>query len=112
MNLNLGEVTNDPNLKISVATAENSLERESRLRIEEANAAHQLRLEEANAAHQRRKEILLHSVTVGVISLVVLLCAWTILRKGFATEDGKLALALLTSIVTGLVGYATGRASK
>ncbi|MGH9802650.1 MAG: hypothetical protein ACRD82_19970 [Blastocatellia bacterium] len=88
-------------IKVSISTVENADERISRLRIEEANAA-----------HQRRKEMLLHSLTASVIAVVVLLCAWTILRKGFAAEDGKLALALLTSIVTGLVGYAIGRASK
>lgn len=99
--LGLRELVNTQSVKFSVATSENSEERESRLRIEEANAT-----------HQRRKEMLLYSVTIGVISVVVILCAWVILRKGLATEDGKLALALLTSIVTGLVGYATGRASK
>ncbi|MBL8189187.1 MAG: hypothetical protein JNK38_14360 [Acidobacteria bacterium] len=100
-NLDLNELASSQAVKISIATVENTAERESRLRVEEANAA-----------HQRRKEMLLYSVTIGVVSIVVVLCAWVILRKGLATEDGKLALALLTSIVTGLVGYATGRASK
>jgi hypothetical protein len=100
-NLDLNEFVRHQTFKMSLATVEDSAERESRLRVEEANAA-----------HQRRKEMLLYSVTIGVVSIVVLLCTWVILRKGLATEDGKLALALLTSIVTGLVGYATGRASK
>lgn len=100
-NLDLNEFVRTQTFKMSLATVEDSAERESRLRVEEANAA-----------HQRRKEMLLYSVTIGVVSIVVILCAWVILQKGLATEDGKLALALLTSIVTGLVGYATGRASK
>jgi hypothetical protein len=97
----LNELAKRPSVKFTITTVEDSAERESRLRIEEANAA-----------HQRRKELILYSVTAGVVALVVLLCARIILRKGLATEDGKLALALLTSIVTGLVGYVTGRASK
>ena len=101
MKPDLFELAIQEGLKVSMATSEDPAERESRLRIEEANAV-----------NQRRKEMLLYSVTIGVISIVVLLCAWVILRKGLATEDGKLALALLTSIVTGLVGYATGRTSK
>lgn len=100
-NLDLSELAVNQAVKISIASVEGIPERESRLRIEEANAA-----------HQRKKEMLLYGVTIGVISIVVLLCAWVIMRKGLATEDGKLSLALLTSIVTGLVGYATGRASK
>ena len=49
------KMPNDPSLKVSISTVENADERASRLRIEEANAA-----------HQRRKEMLLYSVTIGV----------------------------------------------
>lgn len=100
-NLDLNEVVRNQTFKFSLATTEDSIEKESRIRIEEANAA-----------HQRQKELLLYRLTGCVILLSVALCCWTVLRKGLAAEEGKLALALLTSIVTGLVGYATGRASK
>lgn len=100
-NLDLNELAVNQAVKISIATVEGAAERDSRLRIEEANAA-----------HQRKKELLLYGATIGVVLIVVFLCTWVILRKSLATEDGKLALALLTSIVTGLVGYVTGRASK
>lgn len=100
-NFNLNELASRQNIKLSLSTAEDLLEKETRLRIEEATAA-----------HQRQKELLLYRLTSGVILLVVALCAWVVLRKGLANEEGKLALALLTSIVTGLVGYVTGRSSK
>lgn len=100
-NFNLNELASRQNIKIALSTSEDVLEREARLRIEEANAA-----------HQRHKELLLYRLTSGVILLAAALCCWIVLRKGLATEEGKLALALLTSIVTGLIGYVTGRASK
>ena len=100
-NFNLNEIANSQNIKISVSTAEDTLEKETRLRIEEANAI-----------HLRQKEWLVYRLTAFVILLVVGVCIWIILRKGLSTDEGKLALGLLTSIVTGLVGYVTGKASN
>jgi hypothetical protein len=91
--VDLTEIAKSQSLKISLTTSEDASERESRLRIAEADAI-----------HQRHKEMLLYWLTAGVITVVVLICAWIVLRKGLSTEEGKLALALLTSIVTGLVG--------
>lgn len=99
--VDLTEIISNPSFKFSVMTNEDASERETRLRIAEADAA-----------HQRQKELLLYRLTAGVIAVVVLICAWIVLRRGLSTEEGKLALALLTSIVTGLVGYVTGQASK
>lgn len=99
--LNLNELANSPDIQLSITPREDPEVRASRLKIEEANAA-----------HQRQKELILYYVTSAVIALVVGICSWTILKKGLTAEEGKLALALLTSIVTGLVGYVTGRAAK
>jgi multidrug resistance efflux pump len=99
--LDLTEVVNNPSFKFSVMTNEDASERETRLRIAEADAV-----------HQRQKELLLYRLTFAVIVTVVILCSWIVLRKGLSTDDGKLALALLTSIVTGLVGYVTGKSAK
>jgi hypothetical protein len=99
--LNLNELASSPDIQLSIIPREDPEVRASRLKIEEANAA-----------HQRQKELILYYVTTVVIALVVIICSWTILKRGLNTEEGKLALALLTSIVTGLLGYVTGRASK
>lgn len=99
--LDLTEIVNNPSFKFSVMTNEDVSERETRLRISEADAM-----------HQRQKERLLYRLTFAVIVTVVILCSWVVLRKGLSTDDGKLALALLTSIVTGLVGYVTGKSAK
>ncbi len=100
-NFNLNELAIKQNVKLSLATAEDELEKTSRLRIEEANAL-----------HTRQKEWLVYRLTTLILLIVVGLCAWIILRKGLANDEGKLALGLLTSVVTGLVGYVTGKASS
>jgi hypothetical protein len=99
--IDLNELAYRPEHNLSITPREDPEVRDSRLRVEEANAA-----------HQRRKEVILYYNTSVVLALVVIVCSWTILKRGLTTEEGKLALALLTSIVTGLLGYVTGRASK
>jgi hypothetical protein len=66
----------------------------------------------AEAAHKRRIDLLLHVAALAVIGVAVVLCVWMIAGAGAGAEDRKWATALLTSVVTGLVGYVTGRASK
>jgi pheromone shutdown protein TraB len=89
------------NLKFSLTSVEDTAERESRLRIAEADAL-----------HLRSKELLIYRLTASILIGVVVLCFWIILNKGLSNDEGKLALALLTSIVTGLVGYVTGKSAK
>ena len=88
-------------LKFTLTTVEDTTERESRLRIAEADSL-----------HLRSKELLIYRLTAAILIGVVVLCFWVILNKGLSNDEGKLALALLTSIVTGLVGYVTGKSSK
>jgi len=72
--------------------------------------ASRLRIEEANAAHERRKDWLRSISVLVVIGVTLCLCVWAIVRKGSATADKE--WAFLTAIVTGLIGYAFGRATK
>ncbi|HEX8162174.1 MAG TPA: hypothetical protein VF538_09895 [Pyrinomonadaceae bacterium] len=75
-------------------------------------AAARREIEIADSAHRRRISLLLHVTALSVIGIVVVLCVWMITHAGADGEDRKLAITLLTSIVTGFVGYVTGRASK
>ncbi len=54
----------------------------------------------------------LHITTLAIIAATFGVCAYIILARTFSSDMDKLAAALLTAIVTGLVGYVTGRASK
>lgn len=97
----LNEIANQPDWQLTITPREDPTERDSRLKIEEANAQ-----------HLRIKELVLHGVTALVVLVVVGVCAWIVIKKGLVTDEGKLALGLLTNIVTALVAYVTGRSSK
>lgn len=69
-------------------------------------------IEKADAAHRRQISLLLHIAALAVIVVAVSLCVWMVINAGNGSEDRRWAITLLTSIVTGLIGYVTGRASK
>lgn len=71
-----------------------------------------LRLEEVRVEHRRRKDLLLTSSALVATCITLCLCVWAIVREGSAASDREWAVPLLTAIVTGLVGYVTGRATK
>ncbi|HEX8129393.1 MAG TPA: hypothetical protein VF527_09850 [Pyrinomonadaceae bacterium] len=87
--------------QLSIVPREEPDQRDSRIRIEEADAA-----------HRRRKDLLLSSSALVVIGVALCLCVWAIVREGSAASDREWAVPLLTAIVTGLIGYVTGRATK
>jgi hypothetical protein len=71
-----------------------------------------IRIEEADAAHRRRKDLLLSSSALVVIGVALCLCVWAVVRQDSSASDREWAVPLLTAIVTGLIGYVTGRATK
>lgn len=87
--------------QLSIVPREEPVQRESRIRIEEADAA-----------HRRRKDLLLSGSALVVIGVALCLCVWAVVREGSTASDREWAVPLLTAIVTGLVGYVTGRATK
>jgi len=71
-----------------------------------------LRREEADAQPQQHKEILLLRailITVGVVSVI---CLCIVLIPGYPPENVKWATTRLTMIVSGGLGYTTGKNSK
>ena len=67
---------------------------------------------EAEAKHLRIKEYILHGLTSIIVLVVVSLCVWIVIAKSLASDEGKLALGLLTTIVSALLGYITGKSAK
>jgi VIT1/CCC1 family predicted Fe2+/Mn2+ transporter len=92
----LSDIASIQNLNLTITPPEDPAARESRLRIAEASAA-----------HERRKELLLYIVTALIIAAAFAVCAYVVLSKNFSGE-----MATLLSIVTGLLGYVAGKASK
>lgn len=81
-------------------------------REDPAERAVRLRIEAAEAAHRRRTEFVL-PVTALVVSVAAVgFNAWVIPQNSTAGDKWWAAVALLTAIVTGLVGYMAGRAAK
>jgi len=71
-----------------------------------------LRREEANAQHQRRQEVLLLRATLITVGVVSVICLWIVLIPGYPPENVEWATTLLTMIVSGGLGYTTGKNSK
>ncbi len=99
--IDLNDLANRPEYKLTIASREEPIERDVRLNIERAEAEHRL-----------WKDRTLHVAAQAGIGLAFALCIWIILKEGSASEGSKWAVPLLTAIVTGLVGYVTGKAAK
>jgi hypothetical protein len=99
--LDLNELVQSQTLSLSLTPTEDPAVRDARLR-----------LEDARAAHERHKEMVLYITTAVVLVAAFGISAYVVLSKNFSGELDKWATAMLTSIVTGLVGYVTGKASK
>ena len=101
-NFDLNELVKQPAQQVSISVnTDDPLKRES-----------EIRLKEAEARHLRAKELILYGLTSTILLTAVLLCVCIIASKGLANDEGKLALGLFTSIVSALLGYITGKASK
>jgi hypothetical protein len=70
------------------------------------------RLREVEAAYRRRKDLLLTSSALVATGIALCLCAWVIVSEGSTGTSKELAWPFLTAIVTGFIGYVTGRATK
>ena len=99
--IDLNDLANKPDHQLSIVPREEPAERDARLEIEKANAA-----------HKRRIEFTLHFAAFVVVGVALSLCVWAIVRESSTAEDKKWASTLLTAIVTGFVGYVTGRSAK
>jgi heme A synthase len=87
--------------QLSIVPREGPAERDARLEIEKAEAA-----------HRRRIDFALHIAAFVVVSVALCLCVWAIVRANSTAEDKRWATTLLTAIVTGFVGYVTGKSTK
>jgi multidrug resistance efflux pump len=99
--IDLNELANRPDHQLSIVPREEPTEREARIAIEKADAA-----------HKRRIDFALHIAAFAVAGVALILCIWAIVRESSSAEDKRWATTLLTAIVTGFVGYVTGRSTN
>ena len=81
--------------------------RESRLEI-----VSRLQVEKAKSDHDLRKDFALFLVVLGIVVAATLACLFIVLSNRYPLTIQNAAMALLAAIVSGGVGYATGKASK
>lgn len=99
--IDLNDLANKSDHQLSIVPREEPAERNARLEIERADAA-----------HKRRIDFALHIAAFVVVGVALCLCVWAIVRADSSVDDKKWATTLLTAIVTGFVGYVTGRSTK
>jgi hypothetical protein len=100
-NLNINDIIGQPNVKVTVATREEPAELEARLRREELDSI-----------HQRRKDWLVHVSTLVALSATFGSCRYILLSGKYGGDVEKFAIAVIGSIITGLVAYVTWRPAK
>jgi cytochrome c biogenesis protein CcdA len=96
---------------INLVPVENSQERASRIRQAEADAKTRRGLEEADARFRRWGKAALFLAGLLMVLAVFVLCV-LIVTHSTSPDDRKWATGILATIVSGLVGFLTGRATK
>jgi hypothetical protein len=99
--IDLNDFANQPNHQLTLVPREDPDERASRLEIAQADAA-----------HRRRLEYMLYVAALVLVCAAFGLCLWIVIKKDSTAEDRNRSMTLLAAIVTGFVGYVTGRATK
>lgn len=97
---NLGNIEHDL-FKVALESREHPDDRGARLRREQDDAE-----------HQRRKEMAILGAVLASVGVVSVVCLWITLRTGQAAENARWATTLLTTVVSGGLGYMTGKNSK
>jgi len=89
---------------------EDPLDKKHRLEQEAAEARHKRDQELAETRHKRWRSTTLFAVTLVGLGFIFWLCVRTLSNPQASQDDKKWATALITSIVSGSVGYITGKA--
>lgn len=67
---------------------------------------------EAAVKKRHTKELIKYCLVSGLVLAAALSCVWTVISKGLASSDGKLAFSLLAIILSALLGYIAGKSAK
>jgi len=94
---------------VEVKTLESAPERDSRIRRDEEDAAHDRARKKAAEEHERRKDFLLFVASLIVVAGSAFCCLGTLI---FSPTSSPWAGPLLTLIVGGLLGYQTGKSQS
>lgn len=66
----------------------------------------------ADAAHRRRKDLALFMFALLGAGAIGAYCLWVLIEPSTSADDKKWAQSVLTAIITGLIGYLTGKSAR
>ena len=96
--LDLNELVESNRYQLSIYSAETVSEQEARLSILKTSAV-----------YERRRDLCLHLVAAIAVITVVGLCAWLIIRGPTSSDEVKWAIATLSAVTAGFLGFLTGK---
>jgi hypothetical protein len=96
--LDLNELVESNRYQLSIYSAETVAEQEARLSILKATTI-----------YERRRDLCLHLVAAIAVVTVVGLCAWLIMRGPTSSDEVKWAIATLSAVTAGFLGFLTGK---
>lgn len=99
--LDLNELVESNRYQLSIHSVETISEQEARLSILKTTAT-----------YERRRDLCLHLVAATAVITVVGLCAWLIIRGPTSSDEVKWAIATLSAITAGFLGFLTGKLVK
>lgn len=97
---------------LEVKSAETADEIRSRLKLAEIEAEHKLRTQQAEEFHQRRISLVVPIFVMTVVAVAFLASAFIAVTGDPKSGLPDKAMAIITAIVAGGVGYITGKGSK
>ena len=104
------KILRKPLVDPGVVVGEHKFKIESRETRQEIAA--RLNVEKAKLEHDLRKDLILFSGVVAIVCVATLACLFIVLSNRYPPTVQNAAMALLAVIVSGGVGYATGKSSK
>lgn len=110
--INISTATEDTALLEALAARLNEPREERRARLEQAAAAaeHKRKLDEEKDKHERWKERWTLVAGTVIVFVIGAFCLWVIYEDKFTEKTW--ATSLLTSMITGIIGYMTGKSSR
>jgi hypothetical protein len=108
--ISVQDIARQPQWSSGSLSYEDPLDKKHRLEQEASEAKHKRDQELAEAKHKRWRSTTLFAVTLIGLGFVFWMCLRMLGNPQASQDDKKWATALITSIVSGSVGYITGKA--
>jgi hypothetical protein len=110
--LDLGKMLDPKKVKFDLKSPETPDEIRSRLKLAELDAEYKLQAQKAAEDHERRISLIVHVFVMTVVAVAFFTSAYIAVAGDPKTGLPDKAMAIITAIVAGGVGFVTGKGSK